>query len=271
MKISDKITERLARIITGDIGSAPNLSGSKLVEFYNEFGFNDSYGPGFPSRWVYSKDKIDSCNGTTILKTIIEQFVDPRRYFGDDSLTETIVSDINQLIKYDGYVLTKNGSFYKIAQIEGCIIDSNTISSIGHDFVIEQIAKCNHKITSGDFNGAITNARTLCEAILIHVIETIEMKEVKNDGDIIKLWSRAKKVLKLDKEKDEIPEYVYQILSGLQSIINGLAGISNNAGDRHANKFNTKKHHAKIAVNSTVTFCDFLIEVLINRRLHDSN
>jgi uncharacterized membrane protein YozB (DUF420 family) len=67
-------------------------------------------------------------------------------------------------------------------------------------------------------------------------------------------------------KKDEIPDFVFQILSGLDTTINGLAGLSNNAGDRHANKFNTKRHHAKLAVNSTMTICDFLIDVLNERK-----
>jgi uncharacterized membrane protein YozB (DUF420 family) len=71
--------------------------------------------------------------------------------------------------------------------------------------------------------------------------------------------------LKLDLKKDEIPDFVFQILSGLDTTINGLAGMSNNAGDRHANKFNTKRHHAKLAVNATMTFCEFLIDVLNKR------
>ena len=117
-----------------------------------------------------------------------------------------------------------------------------------------------------DFNGAITNARTLCEAILIHIIETTEKIEIKNDGNVLNLWTRAKKTLRLDLRKDEIPEFVFQILSGLDTTIIGLAGLSNNAGDRHANKFNTKRHHAKLAVNSTMTLCDFLIDILNSRK-----
>ena len=57
-----------------------------------------------------------------------------------------------------------------------------------------------------------------------------------------------------------MPQTVLQILSGLDSIVGGLAGLSNNSGDRHANKFNTKKHHARLAVNSTMTLVDFLLE-----------
>lgn len=262
MKISIKITEQLGKIIAGDTGSAPYLSGPKLVAFYNDCGFDDFYGEGFPSRWRYSTDKIIESNGTLRLKKILEEFVDPRRFGGDDELTNRIVNEINQLIKFDGYALIKKGENYKIADIQGNIIEPEAVEKIGHEFVSEQIEKCQQKIVTDDFNGAITNARTLCEAILIYIIEYIEKTEIKNDGNLNNLWSRAKKGLKLDLKKEEVPDIVFQILSGLDTTITGLAGLSNNAGDRHANKFNTKKHHAKLAVNSAMTLCDFLIDVL---------
>ena len=262
MKISNKITEQLGKLIAGDIGSTPYLTGPKLVQFFNEFGFDDTYGEGFPSRWSYSTDKIVESNGKPILKTILEDFVDPRRYGGNEDYIDTIVSEINPLIKYDGFALIKKGEVYKVADIKGNFIEPETVSTIGHEFVSEQIEKCQEKIALDDFNGAITNSRTLCEAVLIHIIETVEKSEIKNDGNLIGLWKRAKKALKMDLTKDEIPDFVFQILTGLDTSLNGLAGLSNNAGDRHANKFKTKRHHAKLAVNSTMTFCDFLINVL---------
>jgi len=262
MTISKKITEQLGKLIAGDIGPAPYLTGPKLVDFYNDCGFNDIYGEGFPSRWIYSTDKIIESNGTPKLKTILEEFVDPRRYGGDEEFVDTIVTGINQLVKYDGITLIKKGDVHRIANIKGNFIELEAVSGLGHEFVSEQIDKCQQKIAIEDFNGAITNSRTLCEAVLIHVIETIEKLEIKNDGNLINLWKRAKKALKIDLKKGEIPDFVFQILTGLDSTINGLAGISNNAGDRHANKFNTKRHHAKLAVNSTMTFCDFLIDIL---------
>jgi hypothetical protein len=262
VKISNKITKKLGTLIAGDTQAAPYLSGPKLVDFYNECGFDDIYAEGFPSRWKYSTEKIVESNGTPRLKKILEEFVDPRRYGGDEEVVEKITTDINQLIKYDGFGIIKKGNSYKVADIQGNFIEAETVTAIGHEFIGEQIEKCQQKIATEDFNGAITNARTLCEAILIHIIETIEKTEIKNDGNVINLWTRAKKALKLDLKKDEIPDFVFQILSGLETTINGLAGLSNNAGDRHANKFNTKRHHAKLAVNSTMTLCDFLIDVL---------
>jgi hypothetical protein len=270
VKISNKVTKQLGTLIAGDTSTAPYLSGPKLVDFYNECGFDDIYGEGFPSRWQYSTNKIVESNGTPILKRILEEFVDPRRYGGNEELVGQIVDGINQLIKYDGFALIKKGNTHKVADIQGNFIEPETVATMGHEFVREQIEKCQQKIATDDFNGAITNARTLCEAILIHIIEVIEKIEIKNDGNILNLWTKAKKALKLDLKKDEIPDFVFQILSGLDTTINGLAGISNNAGDRHANKFNTKRHHAKLAVNSAMTFCDFLIDVLNHRQKNGS-
>lgn len=215
MKISNKVTEPLGKLIAGDTGSAPYLSGPKLVGFYNECGFDDIYGEGFPSRWRYSTDKIIASNGTPRLKKILEDFIDPRRFNGDEKLVDTVASEINQLIKYDGFALIKNGDIYKVANTNGSFIEAEVVSAIGHEFVKEQIRKCQQKIASEDFNGAITNARTLCEAVFIHIIEAAEGVDVKNDGNIMNLWSRVKKALKIDLNKDEVPDFIFQILSGL--------------------------------------------------------
>jgi Abortive infection C-terminus len=92
------------------------------------------------------------------------------------------------------------------------------------------------------------------------------LREKRSDGNVLNLWARAKKALKIDLKKEEIPDVVFQILSGLDTTINGLAGLSNNAGDRHANKFNTKKHHAKLCVNLAMTLSDFLVDILNERK-----
>jgi len=266
MKISKKIAKALGTLITGDTGIAPYLTGADLVDFYNEFGFDDEYGQGFPSRWMYSMEKILESNDSIKLQNILEGFADPRRLAGTGNDVEKVVEEINKLIKYDGYLLEKFGDRYKLTSTQGNFIQEESISAIGHEFVSEQIAKCQQKIMSEDFNGAITNSRTLIEAILIYIIETVEKIEIKNDGNLLGLYGRAKKALKIDLKKDELPDFVFQILSGLDSITNGLSGISNNAGDRHANKFKTKRHHAKLAVNSAMTLCDFLIDVLNERK-----
>jgi hypothetical protein len=265
MKVSDKIIGQLGALIAGDTQVAPYLSGPELVDFFNEFGFKDIYGQGFPTRWKYAAEKIDLLNGSKKLRLMLEEFVDPRLYGGDDRLVKRIVEAINSLIKYDGFALKQIGHVYKVTDTEGNLIQASATKALGHEFVTEQIRKCEQKIADADYPGAITNARTLVKAILLHIVELIEGTEIKNDGNLPSLWNRAKKALKIDISKDDLPEFVFQILSGLDTSLNGLAGLSNNAGDRYANKFKTKRHHEKLAVNLAMTISDFLIDILGNQ------
>jgi hypothetical protein len=260
MKISEFTLGHLAKAVCGDYTYTPYIKGLELVRFFNKHGCNDTYEHGFPSRWKYTEDKLRQLNGTDTIRQIIEEIVDPRRFHGLPLVVDNAVKEINDFLKYDKFELRKVGDFYKLADTKGVIIQPDTANGIHHEFVNEQIEKCQKKIFDGDFNGAITNSRSLIEAIFIEIIERYEGKEIRNDGNVENLWLQVKKIMKLEIDKSTLPESVIQILSGINTAIKGLAGLSNNAGDRHANKFSTKKHHAKLAVNLAMTISDFLID-----------
>jgi hypothetical protein len=45
------------------------------------------------------------------------------------------------------------------------------LSQIDFEYIQEQIEKCDDKLSSGDYDGAITNARTLLENICLYILE----------------------------------------------------------------------------------------------------
>ena len=57
MKLQQKTIEKIRQLINEE---TEYRSGPKLVAFFNELGFNDSYGQVFPSRWVYTENKFKS-------------------------------------------------------------------------------------------------------------------------------------------------------------------------------------------------------------------
>lgn len=260
MKITERTIKFLGKTLCGDNRILPYKKGHELVDFFVEFGANDVYGEGFPSRWQYTEDKVREFNNTTTLKSIIENSVDPRDLMGLGTGVPEIIKSINDYLKFDGYELKKVGNFYKIHDVKGIIVEPETVQGLSHEFIKEQIEKCQNKIDQGDFNGAITNARSLVEAVMIEIIETHTDEEVKNDGKLENLYKQIKKILNLTIDPKVLPPTIIQILSGLDSITGGLAGLSNNSGDRHANKFKTMKHHAKLAVNSSISLVDFLLD-----------
>jgi hypothetical protein len=260
VKITERTIKFLGRTLCGDNGLLPRKSGPQLVDFFVEYGADDIYEQGFPSRWRYAEDKIRVFNDKPTLKKIIEDSVDPRDFIESDINLNESIQKINEYLKYDGYEIKRVGDFNKIAGSKGFLVEPETVSGLSHDFIREQIEKCHRKIDEGDFSGAITNSRSLAEAVMIEIIEEHEGKEIKNDGKIENLYRQVKKILNMTIDPSVLPPTIIQILSGLDSISTGLAGLSNNSGDRHANKFKTKKHHARLAVNATMTFVDFLLD-----------
>lgn len=151
-----------------------------------------------------------------------------------------------------------------LAQIENIfdeLIDiEDTTKILSNNYIDEQIKKCAVKINNNDYDGAITNARTLLEEVLLSIEEKISGVRQVNDGDLLKLYKRVRKLLNLEPDDKAIDNSLQEITRGMVSIVNGFSGLSNNSGDRHACTYKPSKRHALLTVNSTLIICQFLIE-----------
>ena len=103
-------------------------SGPKLVAFFNDLGFNDSYEQGFPSRWVYTDNKLSRINGTADLDKCIKKIFSPINYIGRYKELDAFITDFNQYIAYDKWKVIRNGaeiSFKRATKIDFEDSDSN--------------------------------------------------------------------------------------------------------------------------------------------------
>lgn len=117
MKISGRTFNVLAKVVTGDCGLTPYRSGPVLVQLFNEFGSNDAYGQGFPSRWKYAEDKLRALNGTSTLRELINTIFDTREFLDKNLKLEPAVQHVNQYLKFDGYELAMDSGHYKVREI----------------------------------------------------------------------------------------------------------------------------------------------------------
>jgi|GEM_PF-2802071 len=132
------------------------------------------------------------------------------------------------------------------------------IEVLSHKYIAEQIKKTNKKIDEVDYSGAITNARSLVEQVLMELAGRLN-PEIKNSGDLNKLYNLVAKEMNLQAANYSIDGFK-QILSGLCSIISGLSNLRNELSDAHARKFDPTFHHARIAINSAHSICEFLLD-----------
>jgi len=141
-------------------------------------------------------------------------------------------------------------------------LKTSNIKKIDHSFIQEHIEKCDKKINDEDFSGAITNARSLVETILLYIESKLSKEDKKFNGDLNSLYKNiaTKLNLSIDKNK-KIDDSLKKIMSGLFSIVSGIAELGNDLGDRHgkANKnYITERHHAILVVNSAKSFTEFI-------------
>jgi len=239
-------------------------SGPQLVRLFNDFGANDVYGQGFPSRWQYAEDKIRSLNSTEAIGALLCQILDPREFMDTEFSGNDAVQYINARLKYDGYEVVIDNCLAKIRDLAGiavtCEHPFQGSEKEGHLFIDEQIKKAETKIKEGDYDGAITNARSLLEAVLTELEKALDEEAPQYDGDLIKLYKRVQKLLNLGPGRPDIEGPLKQVLSGLSSIVSGIAGLSNKMGDRHVRSYKPSKHHASLAVNTAKTLANFFFE-----------
>ena len=266
MKVSEYSIEFLGNLVAGDLEGAPYRSGPQLVKFFNEFGGRDVYpsGGGFPSRRIYAQDKLRELNGQALMKQVIATALDPRAFLKHELDMEPIVTKVNENLKHDGYEVVKDGFAYKVRELSTGSIKLSMPAKVSHELtqlaIDENIRKCEEKLAESDYSGAITNARSLVESVLIGIEKEFDQQAPEYDGNLQGLYKRVQKRLHLEPDRKDISDSLRQILSGLVSIVGGLAAVRNKMGDAHATSYRPSRHHAKLAVHTAVTLSDFLFE-----------
>jgi hypothetical protein len=262
MKISERTISVLARIITGDTQIARYRTGPELVKFFNYLGYNDVYGSGFPTRWYFCEEKLRELNNTPKLSKVFELVLDPREYLDTTFSIKVVVDNLNEYLKYDGYELVAYGKFYKVKEISGITIELESLfqehSEVSQIFLDEQIKKCDKKIMDGDYSGAITNARSLLESVLLEVEKKLNPQSESYDGDLPKLFRRVQGLLNYDPSRKDISDAIKQVLGGLSSVVNGVATLRNKASDAHGTNYIPTKEMAKLVVNASKTVVDYI-------------
>lgn len=145
---------------------------------------------------------------------------------------------------------------------ENSVVSSDALKRISFDHIRDQIQKCEAKIAGEDFEGAVTNARNLVESICLFILEEIRQHPVKNEGDLPRLYREVTKELKLAQD-DTQEQTLKQMLTGMISIIQGIASFRNNSSDAHGSSPSSKlnlleKHQAIMVVNLAKTLTEFL-------------
>jgi hypothetical protein len=266
MKLSEYTIEKLGSAIAGDLDGFPYRSGPQLVKLFNQFGARDVYPAtgGFPTRRIFAQDKLRELNGKPILQKVFTIAFDPREFERVEKAPEAAMALVNDNLRHDGYELVRDGLALRVRSLDAVKVklEADTLlnDKLTQFSIDENIRKCESKLADQDYSGAITNARSLIEAVLIGIEKDLDLAAGGYDGDLTRLYKRVQKLLHLEPDRKDVADSLRQVLSGLTSIVNGLATMRNKMSDAHAASYRPRKHHAKLAVYAAITLADFLFE-----------
>jgi hypothetical protein len=117
MILNNKTLEKLRLLINEE---TEYRSGPQLVSFFNDLGSKDSYGQGFPSRWVYTDSKLNQINGTPELDRCIKFLFAPVNFIGKYEILDNHIKSFNEYLAFDDWKVVRTGkeiSFTKADKI----------------------------------------------------------------------------------------------------------------------------------------------------------
>ena len=206
---------------------------------------------------------IDFSSPTDIRKLLVTygEIIEDLQRAQDAAPNDNLRATINSLLRRmerDGFRY-QNGHFVSEA-LTAAIVHAPALVRLTEESIQEHVEKARHKITNGDAAGAIANAYTLVEEFLKQLLRKTGTAFNESEGDIRALYKAVAAPLHLEPKGESLENYLKTILEGLQRQIAGLFEVANKASDRHARKYNPAPHHAKLAVNSAFTLCEFVLE-----------
>jgi hypothetical protein len=140
-------------------------SGPKLVQFFNDLGFKDSYGQGFPSRWLFTDERLAKINGTSALDQCIRNTFAPVNFVGRIQELDLLIKEFNQYLAFDKWKVVRQEADVGFQKLEKVEIDSGEPRDSENEFLSREFS--NVDLRALKLENAITD-------VLQHRIKEIE-------------------------------------------------------------------------------------------------
>lgn len=268
VRIHTKTLRVLAEIICGDrVDESGSISPYRTTEQLDEFFLEElllqkpSTVAG-TSRRREAEAWIKAFNETPTLLRILEAAVRPADYVKTDFSAAEVVVYLNEFLVHDNLRLIQLNNRYVASTITGVQLPPglNPADILSNEYIRELSAKCDLRLSSEDYEGAITAGRTTLEAVLGELESRLSGRKGDHKGDFAKQFKIVARLLRMDDQRTDLDARFKDVARGLVMIANGLAPLRNKMSDGHARERKPAAHHARVIVNASKTVAAFLVE-----------
>lgn len=264
----------------------PYLSGCEIVDISKTFGLNANYASPQQSRWQYMNDLVKHCIETDKIQQLLKglfdmaNFEDMLKNFDSiqqikdtyNILIDQIATEISKVFVFSGYKFSipTIGIFSLSKDDELPEIEIPIIKLVDFEYITDMINRAKRDVNNKDFDSALTKSRTLLEEVFCYIIEA-NGESPSEKGKIAVLYNQVKKLYNMH-QVNEADERINTLLSGLEKILSSIGNMRTKAGDSHgvgSKRIEIEEHHARLYVNSAMTFAEFVLSVHLNKKDKD--
>ena len=183
-----------------------------------------------------------------------------------EAILQKVLEQINSILYFGGHELRVIGKVYQVCNVgEVVAVAAPAVKIIDRAYIKDLAGRANKDIDEGNFDSAITKARTILEETFCYVIE--KKGEVPSDsGDIGKLYGQVKTLYNMHADKN-LDKRINTLLSGLEKIISAIAEMRNKESDSHgvgSKRIGIADYHTRLFVNSAIAMAAFILSVYQN-------
>lgn len=121
-------------------------SGPKLVQFFNDLGFSDSYGQGFPSRWFFTDERLAKINGTPALDQCIRSTFAPVNFIGRIQELDLLIKEFNQYLAFDKWKVVRQEADIGFQKLEKVEIESGEAKDSENEFLSREFTNVDLRV-----------------------------------------------------------------------------------------------------------------------------
>jgi len=227
---------------------AENVKAYDLPEICVGFGLGaGNAADAFSSKRVYVKSRLLQKRGNELI-TIGESVIDE---YGDSELAD---------------ILDRFREQRGVNASPGAGLVGERLSQLTDWVGVQRAWRAALDKVVSDPDGAVTAARTMLESVCKHICD--ERSVTYEPGwDLSRLYKAAASAMNVAPDQ-HVEQVIKQILSGVTTVVGGLAALRNSMSDAHGRgkrAVGPAPRHAKLAVNAAFAVAGFLIDTHVER------
>lgn len=256
----------------------PYYTANQLETICTDLGYVD-FTPG--SRWTYVEGLLRYAISTGRCDEVLKYFFNIERFeqlreIGSmeeidtvyQSLFSAAISFINTSIKLTRKELVYTGNrFFIVDAGKAPIIVAPVFHELDLPYVRGLQERCKDDFLAGNYDSVITKSRTMMEEILVKILEENSCENIPR-GKVIDQYNLVKRIYGLQQSRD-YDERVNLLLGGLERIVQAIAQMRNADSDAHgvgSKRINVRDYEARLIMNSSITFSEYILSVRERRK-----